>query len=94
MIRQTRPSRIACEELGSGGGDGHYDDLIDTSDTGTTSDAYEYQYSTTTLFESGGPEYGTLCPPCRAAAPRGGLPATAVARPPLQLCEQPRQGQV
>jgi hypothetical protein len=34
---------IACEELGSGGGDGQYDDPIDTSDPGTTPDAYEYQ---------------------------------------------------
>ena len=51
---------FACEELGSGGGGSQYDDPIDTSDPGTTPDAYEYQYSTTPLFESGGPEDGPV----------------------------------
>ena len=38
------------------------DDPVATSDPGTTHDAFEYQYSTALLFESGGPEDGIMPP--------------------------------
>ena len=64
---------IACEELpggGSGGsGNDQYSGPVDTSDPGTTPGAFEYQYGTATLFESGGPEDGPV-----PAMPGGGCP--------------------
>ena len=63
---------MACEENppptdftpvpGYGSDDQYAYDPIDTSDSGTTPDAYEYQYPTTPLFEWGGPETGPLPP--------------------------------
>ena len=61
---------IACEELGSGGGS-----PSPTPSPGAT----PYQYSTTPLFESGGPEDGPVptmpsggCPPEYPAEREGG----------------------